>query len=434
MRMISPVDIIQRKRDGGEHSSRELEEFIAAFMAGKVADYQMSAWLMAALLRGLTLQETLALTDALLASGTRLDLADLGHPVVDKHSTGGVGDKVTMVLGPLMASCGAIFGKMSGRGLGHTGGTIDKLESIPGFLTTMDAAAFKRQLTDIGICVAGQSSDLAPADDRIYALRDVTATVESNPLIAASIVSKKLAGGAGAVVFDIKVGSGSFFKTKGHAHGVEHLMKVVGERRGLAVETVMSSMEQPLGHAVGNSLEVLEAAAALAGKGPSDLVEVVVALAASLLTHSDLGWDRQQALEEARSRLSRGEALGKFREWISRQGGDASFLEEPSLLPTARHRLPVTAGESGWIASIDALAVGRAVLDLGAGRRLKTDVIDHAAGAVLHLKVGDSVDAGRELATVHASELEKGLAAAASLRAAYRISATKVEPAPVLLD
>ncbi|MHB8857972.1 MAG: thymidine phosphorylase [Thermoleophilia bacterium] len=434
MTMISPVDIIQHKRDGGEHSQRELEEFIAAFMDGKVADYQMSAWLMAALLKGLTLDETLALTDALLASGTRLDLSDLGHPVVDKHSTGGVGDKVTMVLGPLMASCGAIFGKMSGRGLGHTGGTIDKLESIPGFRTTIDAAAFKQQLADIGICVAGQSSDLAPADDRIYALRDVTATVESNPLIASSIISKKLAGGAGAVVFDVKVGSGSFFKTKGHAHGVQHLMKAVGEMRGLAVETVLSSMEQPLGYAVGNALEVLEAAETLAGRGPDDLVEVVVALAASLLTHSDLGWDRQKALEEARSRLSRGEALGKFREWISRQGGDASFIDDPSLLPAARHRLPATAAGSGWIESIDAMAVGRAVLDLGAGRRLKTDVIDHAVGAVLRLKVGDSVSAGQELATVCASGREKGVSAVASIQDAYRISATKVEPASVLLD
>lgn len=431
--MIPPVDIIRRKRDGGEHAPGELAAFISAYMEGGVADYQMAAWLMAAVLKGLTLNETLELTDALLASGTRLDLSDIGRPVVDKHSTGGVGDKVTMVLGPLVASCGAYFGKMSGRGLGHTGGTVDKLESIPGFRTTIDAAGFKKQLGEIGICVAGQSRELAPADDRMYALRDVTATVESNPLVAASIISKKLAGGAQAVVFDIKVGRGSFFRTKGHAHGVEHLMREVGEKRGLAVETVMSSMEQPLGNAVGNSLEVLEAARTLAGEGPADLVEVVVALASRLLPLAGLGWDRAQAEEEARSRLSGGAALGKFCEWIGRQGGDASFIDDPSELPAARYRFPVTAAGSGWIESIDALAVGRAVLGLGAGRRVKEDVIDHAVGAVLHLKTGDRVQEGQELATVHASGQEEGLAAAASILSAYRISERKVEPASVLL-
>ena len=256
--------------------------------------------------------------------------------MVDKHSTGGVGDKVSMVLGPLVASCGAIFGKMSGRGLGHTGGTVDKLESIPGFRTTIDAADFKRQLEDIGLCIAGQSPELAPADDRLYALRDVTATVESNPLIAASIISKKLAGGAGAVVLDVKVGSGSFFKTVGHAHGVAHLMREVGAKRGLAVEAILTSMEQPLGYAVGNTLEVLEAVETLKGNGPADLVEVVVALAARLLSWSDLGWDQEQAAAEARERLASGSAIGKFEEWITRQGGDAAFIENPARADSGR--------------------------------------------------------------------------------------------------
>jgi pyrimidine-nucleoside phosphorylase len=432
--MISPVDIIQQKRDGGVHGAADLAEFIAAFMRGEVADYQMSAWLMAALLKGLNLEETLGLTDALLASGRRLDLSGLGRRVVDKHSTGGVGDKVSMVLGPLVASCGAVFGKMSGRGLGHTGGTVDKLESIPGFRTTVEAEAYVRQLREIGICIAGQCADLAPADYRIYALRDVTATVESNPLIAASIISKKLAGGAGAVVVDVKVGAGSFFRTKGHASGVAHLLREVGEKRGLAVETVMTSMVQPLGHAIGNALEVLEAVATLEGKGPRDLVEVVVALAARLLAQSDLGWSREQAETEARACLAKGSAVGKFREWVSYQGGDTSFIEDPAALREAPQQFSVSAASGGWVESIDALAAGRASLQLGAGRRTKEDTIDHAVGVVLRSKIGDRVEKGGELAVVHAAGIEKGEAAAASIQTAYVISEFETGPAPVFID
>lgn len=432
--MISPVDFIQHKRDGGEHSPEELAAFIESFMAGGVADYQMSAWLMAALLRGLTLDETLALTDALLASGSRLDLSALGRSVVDKHSTGGVGDKVTMVLAPLVASCGAVFGKMSGRGLGHTGGTIDKLESIPGFRTTLSAAEFARQLQDIGICVCGQSADLAPADNRLYALRDVTATVESNPLIAASILSKKLAGGASAVVIDVKVGAGSFFKTRGHASGVAHLMREVGARRGIGVEAIMTSMEQPLGYAVGNALEVREAVETLKGNGPADLAEVVIALAARLLHLSDLGWSHERAEAEARERLAAGGAIDKFREWIACQGGDTSFIDDPERLPSATYLATIGSPGEGWIESIDALAIGKAALALGAGRICMEDSVDHSVGLVLAAKSGDRVEVGEILATVHAPDDERAKAAAAAVQSAYRISAARVEPAFVLID
>lgn len=431
--MTSPVDIIQRKRDGGEHSAVELAGFIRAFMDGEVADYQMSAWLMAALLQGLSLSETMALTDALLDSGKRLDLSPLGRRVVDKHSTGGVGDKVTMVVGPLVASCGAVFGKMSGRGLGHTGGTIDKLESIPGFRTTLSAEEFIGQLGETGICVAGQSADLAPADNRLYALRDVTATVESNPLIAASIISKKLAGGAGAVVLDVKVGKGSFFKNLGHAHGVAHLMREVGERRGLAVEAIMTSMEQPLGLAVGNALEVLEAVETLRGKGPSDLVEVVVALGTRLLVLSDPGWEAPQAEAAARRALADGPALAKFREWITVQGGDASFIDDPAALSVASTEIGIQAPSQGWIEAIDALAVGRAAVELGAGRQYKDGSIDHSVGVRLKLKQGDPVLPGQALASVYATDKSKGQRAAGMIQEAYRISGSRVEPAPVLL-
>lgn len=431
--MISPVDIIQRKRDGGEHSPEEIAVFIQAFMAGEIADYQMSAWLMAALLKGLTMDETLALTDALLASGTRLDLTGLGRRVVDKHSTGGVGDKVSLVLAPLVASCGAVFGKMSGRGLGHTGGTVDKLESIPGFRTTLSADEFSRQLKETGICICGQSADLAPADNRLYALRDVTATVESNPLIAASILSKKLAGGASAVVLDVKVGKGSFFKTRGHAAGVAHLMREVGARRGIDVEAIMTSMEQPLGNAVGNTLEVLEAVETLKGNGPPDLVEVVVALASSLLHLSDLEWSPERAKSEARQRLADGGALGMFRKWVDFQGGDTDFIDEPDRLPVAAHTASVSSSSDGWVEAIDALAMGRGALALGAGRIHKDDLIDHSVGLLLAAKQGDRVQTGQELARVYAPDAASGEAMAVALQSAYRISVTRVESPPVMI-
>ncbi|GBE57155.1 pyrimidine-nucleoside phosphorylase [bacterium BMS3Abin01] len=427
------IDIIQRKRDGGHNTREDIKALIDGFMSGDLREYQMSAWLMAVFLKGLSLEETLALTDAIIASGRKLDLSRLGRRVVDKHSTGGVGDKVSIILGPLVAACGAVFGKMSGRGLGHTGGTVDKLEAIPGFQTALTPERFIGQLEQTGICIAGQSTQLAPADDRLYGLREVTATVESNPLTAASIMSKKIAAGAGVVVLDVKVGCGAFFRNKGQAAGVSYLMRQIGEANGMCVDTVMTAMDQPLGHAVGNALEVNEAVRTLAGEGPEDLVEVVMALAGRLLSRAVPDMDQQRAVSKAGAVLASGKALEKFREWIEAQGGDSSFMDEPELLPVAGYRSPVTAGETGFVQNVDALAVGRAVLGLGAGRRRKGEAVDHSVGAIINAKVGDRVEAGREIATVYGKTAGQAEQAAQAITRAYRFSGKQVAvPSPVL--
>ncbi len=425
------VDLIQRKRDGKELTSDEIGSFLDAYMGGEVAEYQMSAWLMAAFLKGLTLGETRSLMDAMIASGETLDLSPLGRTVVDKHSTGGVGDKVSLVLGPLVASCGAVFGKMSGRGLGHTGGTVDKLESIPGFRTTLDSGAFISQLQEVALCIAGQSPELVPADDRLYALRDVTATVDSNPLTAASIMSKKVAAGADVVALDVKVGSGAFFRNRGQAAGVAHLMQQLGEARGMQVVILMTSMEQPLGHAVGNAVEVREAIETLGGNGPGDLVELVTALAAELLSRAGLGLDREQAAQKAAACLESGAALEKMEQWIAAQGGDPACVREPEVLALAPVERTLKATTDGFVSSLDALTVGQAVFALGAGRRRRGDPVDHGVGAVVQAKVGDGVAAGQELATVYARSGAAADVAIAALGAAYSFSEERVEPPPV---
>lgn len=428
------IEMIYRKRDGKQLSGEEIGELLDGFMSGDVADYQMSAWLMAAFLKGLSLQETGALMDAMIATGETLDLSPLGKTVLDKHSTGGVGDKVTLVLAPLVASLGAVFGKMSGRGLGHTGGTVDKLESIPGFRTTLDGSAFLGQLQKHGICIAGQSLELVPADDRLYALRDVTATIESNPLTAASIMSKKIAAGANVVALDVKVGSGAFFKNRGQASGVAHLMRELGESHGMQVVTMMTSMEQPLGHAVGNAIEVREAIATLGGAGPGDLETLVIALAAELLGRASLGMDVRQARDEARDALKTGSALGKLEELIVAQGGDPSCVSDPALLELAPVQLAVRAPRTGYVARLDALKVGRAVFQLGAGRRRKGDRVDHAVGAQVHAKTGDEVGEGQALATVYARNTGDAESAALLIGKAYELTGEPVEPPPLILD
>ncbi|RJQ41832.1 MAG: thymidine phosphorylase [Gaiellales bacterium] len=420
--MADFAGLIQKKRDGGEHTGEELSQLVSGFMCGDMPDYQMSAWLMAVVFRGLTPAETLALNDAEVASGERLDLGVLGRPVVDKHSTGGVGDKVTMVLAPLVASCGVIFGKMSGRGLGHTGGTIDKLESIPGFVTEMGPERFRELLGTVGVCVAGQSSRLAPADGRIYALRDVTATVDSNPLVAASIMSKKIASGAAAVVMDVKMGRGAFIRNRGQAAGVFSLMKMIGEARGIAVRGIISPMDAPLGRAVGNALEVAEAVEALRGEGPPDLMAVVRKLAVLSLESSDAGLSGDAAGELLDQRLAEGAALAKFGEWVEAQGGDTAFIDNPGALPQASHVLTVRADRSGFVGVVDALEVGLAARDLGAGRLKKGDRVDSAVGVRIETVAGDEVSAGDLLASVHASSPESGAAAAARVAAAISIA------------
>lgn len=423
--MTDYVRLIEVKRDGREHTAVELQALVQGFMEGGMADYQMSAWLMAVVLRGMTYAETLALTDLTVASGSRLDLDVLGRQVVDKHSTGGVGDKVTLVLAPVVAACGAVFGKMSGRGLGHTGGTIDKLESIPGFRATIEPRDFIAQLRETGICVAGQSAAMVPVEKRLYALRDVTGTVASNPLIAASIMSKKIAAGAGMVVMDIKVGRGAFFQNRGQAAGVYHLMREIGAERGVRVMGIMSPMDQPLGHAVGNSLEVLEAVEALKGRGPHDLVAVAKRLAVIALEASDAGFEGEGAAAAVEDCLSGGAALEKFREWITAQGGDIRFIDEPERLPAAGFKIPVTAKRGGYVSLVDALAVGRAMPGLGAGRQRHDDVIDHTAGAIIFAKAGDEVAAGDRIAEVRAADRDRGLEAAAKIAAAYEFSREK---------
>lgn len=430
----SAIELIRKKRDGGELSFEEIEELVSGLLAGDIPDYQVAAWLMAAVLKGMSFSETLALTDVMVASGERIDLSRLGRTVVDKHSTGGVGDKVTLVLAPLVASCGAVFGKISGRGLGHTGGTVDKLESIPGFRTDLDAAAFRRQLEDIGICVTGQSSELVPADRRLYALRDVTATVESNPLVAASIMCKKIASGTSTVVMDVKMGRGAFFRNRGQAAGAFHLMRRIGTERGVVVKGIISPMDTPLGRAIGNSLEVLEAVEALRGEGPADLMAVVTRLAVIALGSSDLALAEDLAWEEVTRRLADGSALEVFRRWIAAQGGEPDFIEDPSALRAANQVMTVTAGEDGFVASIDALDIGRAALELGAGRIRKGDVIDHAVGVILDVKPGDEVEVGSPVARLHVNDESRAEAAARLVEGAFSYSKETKHSRSAIID
>lgn len=422
---VRPVDVILRKRQGLEHDAEELDAFLHAYLAGDVPDYQVSAWLMAVCWRGMTDRETAALTSVMAHSGEVLDLGDLPH-TVDKHSTGGVGDKTSLVLAPLLAAAGATVAKMSGRGLGHTGGTIDKLESIPGFTTALDERAFLAQARSVGVVITGQSKALAPADGRLYALRDATATVESLPLIASSIMSKKLAGGAGSIVLDVKVGSGAFFETVEEARGLAETMIAIGRHAGRNMRAVLSSMAQPLGLAIGNALEVNEAVACLRGRGPTDLRELCLALADDVLDATGLPTSRRR-LEAL---LDGGQAYERFERWIAAQGGDVGALDALELAPG---REPVRAERSGSLAKLDALALGKAANMLGAGRSRKGDKVDAGVGVVLHAKVGDPLTAGEPIATLYHRN-GKGLEAARTLaRSAVRIG-DAAQAAPLLLE
>jgi len=390
---LSALDAIIEKRSGGEHSDSTLAALVDGFVAGTVPDYQLAAWLMAVCWQGMTERETAALTMAMARSGDILDLSGLDH-TVDKHSTGGVGDKTTLVLAPLLAALGGTVAKMSGRGLGHTGGTIDKLESIPGFSSDLDEERFLRQAQEVGVAVTGQSRDLAPADGLIYALRDVTGTVESLPLIASSIMSKKLAGGAKSIVLDVKVGSGAFMRTVKEARELALAMTRIGRHAGLNVSAILSNMSEPLGLAVGNAIEVREAIECLQGGGPSDLRELCVVLAGQVLTATGLPGSE----ERVTLALDDGSAFERFERWIEAQGGDLTAAASLTLAPDqALLRAPRT----GQLAEIEARAVGRAAGLLGGGRSRKGDKLDHGVGVLLHAKVGDSVTAGDAIATVY---------------------------------
>lgn len=405
---------IAEKRDAHAHDDADLEAFVRGVADGTVPDEQAAAWLMAVVFRGLTDRETGVLTEAMADSGARLDLSDLPH-TADKHSTGGVGDKTTLVLAPLLATLGATVAKASGRGLGHTGGTIDKLEAIPGYRAALDEAAFRAQAREVGVVVAGQSASMAPADGVLYALRDATATVASPPLIAASVMSKKLAGGAASIVLDVKVGRGAFMKDLEAGRDLARRMRAIGVHAGRNVAVVLSGMEQPLGRTVGNALEVREAIETLEGGGPPDLRELVLVLAREVLAASGLPADPATVAAP----LDDGRARATFDRWIAAQGGD---LAHPDALALAPDAVTLEADTDGVVAELDALAVGRAVRALGGGRAAKGDAVDLGVGVTLAAKVGDAVSAGAPLLTIHHRD-GRGLdAARTALAAAVRIA------------
>jgi pyrimidine-nucleoside phosphorylase len=425
------TDIIAKKRDGGELSREEIEFFIQGYTQGEIPDYQASAWLMAVYLRGMSDRETLDLTMAMAHSGDMLDLGDIAPITVDKHSTGGVGDKVSLVVAPLVAACGMPVAKMTGRGLGFTGGTVDKLESIPGYRTNLSDAEFRAQIEKIGVVLTGQSADLAPADRKLYALRDVTGTVSSIPLIVSSIMSKKIAAGADAIVLDVKVGLGAFMKTLKEAEELAEAMVRLGTQVGRRVVGLISDMNQPLGWAVGNALEVKEAITTLHEGGPADLREHCLVVASEMLVLSGKAADTSDALTLALETLSSGAAWQKFKELVRAQGGDVRAIEEPERLPQARLIEPVPAPRSGYLAELNAVEVGEAVVELGGGRERKGDPVDHSVGVVVHYKVGDLVQKDTPLFTVHASDEEKLAAARERVLAAHTFSDMPVQRLPI---
>jgi pyrimidine-nucleoside phosphorylase len=429
--VIRAAELIERKRNGGELSGEEIGELVLAYARDDIPDYQMAAWCMAVYFRGLTGAETFALTDAMISSGERLDLAAaLGRRVVDKHSTGGVGDKTSIAVGPIVAACGVPFGKMSGRGLGHTGGTLDKLESIPGFRVELTTEEFVQQVREVGLAIVGQSAGLVPADKKLYALRDVTATVDIVPLIASSIMSKKLAAGADAIVLDVKVGDGAFMKTLDDARSLAEQMADLGRRAGKEVVCLLTDMDQPLGRAVGNALEVREALATIRGEGPGDFTELVVDSCARLLALSDLGVDLDEGRRRVERAIADGSAGAAYERWVRAQGGSP----DPEALPTAPVRVAVPAPRDGLVRRVGALAVGNAALELGAGRRTKADRVDHAVGVLCFAKRGDTVLAGDDLAEVHAADADAAAAAVDEVLAAYEIGDDAPEERGILLD
>ncbi len=424
------VELIERKRNGEEIPAAELRELVAAYARDEVPDYQAAALLMAIWFRGLSPAETSALTEAMVGSGETVDLAArLGRRVVDKHSTGGVGDKTTIAVGPVVAACGALFGKMSGRGLGHTGGTLDKLESIPGFHVELSTEELVRQVREIGLAVAGQSAELVPADGKLYALRDVTATIDEVSLIAASIMSKKIACGPSGLVLDVKVGEGTFMRTQEDARRLAEAMRRLSEGAGMDVVCLLTDMEQPLGCAVGNALELREARETLAGGGPSDFRELVVAAATHLLALSDLGLDESAAQQRATASLDDGSALAMYERWVRAQGGDPN----PELLPRAPVVRQVPASSSGFVRRVRARQVAGVAMALGAGRERKEDPVDHAVGVVCHAKRGDRVERDEPLAEIHARDEAAAESAQAALLAAYEIG-DEPDSRPLVLD
>jgi len=404
---VRAVDIIQRKRDGLELGREEIDFLVAGFAQSRVPDYQASAFAMAVFFQGMTAAETLALTESMMRTGEVLDFQDLPGPKADKHSTGGVGDKTSLILAPLAAACGVNVPMISGRGLGHTGGTLDKLESIPGFRVRLSLGEFKAVLAKARVALIGQTPEIAPADRKLYALRDVTATVESRPLIAASIMSKKMAEGIDALVLDVKTGDGAFMKSLADSKALAETMVEIGRGMGKKVAALITDMEQPLGRSVGNALEVVEALDTLKGRGPKDLESLSLELAAWMVQLGGVTQSLDTARARVRDALDSGKGFRKFREIVELQGGDPRVCDDPQLLPKAREVIPITAEKDSRVTGIGCRAVGQAAMLLGAGRETVDSVIDPAVGLVLHKKVGDLVIAGETLLTLHVNDRKR---------------------------
>jgi len=431
---MQATDIIIKKRDKKELTREEINFFIHGFTVGDIPDYKASAWAMAIMLNGMTDREVTDLTLAMVNSGETLDMSQLVGISVDKHSTGGVGDKTSLVVLPIVAACGLPVAKMSGRGLGFSGGTLDKLESIPGFRTDLTPAEVKRQLREIGLVLTGQSKSLAPADGKLYALRDVTGTVPSIPLIASSIMSKKIAAGSQAIVLDVKIGLGAFMKDLPSARKLGNLMTRIGELAGRKVVVFLSDMNQPLGNAIGNSLEVQEAIASLQGKGPADLMEHCKVLSAQMLFMGEIFDDVDEANKMIDIAIKDGSALNKFSELIQAQGGDASYIDNPEKFPKAQYVEDVPAFENGYLATINARLFGEASVLLGAGRKAKGDPIDHSVGIVVHKKVGDNIHRGDCLYTIYANDKSNLMESKKYLEFAVEVEKEKVDPLPLFYE
>lgn len=425
-------DLIMTKRNGGALSQDEIRYMVNSYTAGEIPDYQMSAMMMAIYFNGMTEEETLSLTMAMAESGDTLDLSGIAGVKVDKHSTGGVGDKTSLALTPMVAACGVKVAKMSGRGLGHTGGTIDKLESFPGFSTEIEIDAFERNVNEIGISIMGQTKDLAPADKKLYALRDVTATVDQISLIASSIMSKKLASGADAIVLDVKTGSGAFMKTLPDSVALAEEMTRIGNGAGRKTIAVISDMDQPLGFAVGNILEVQEAIATLRGEGPQDFTQLCLCLGSYMLVAAGKADDVKQAENMLKEVIENGKALEKLAEFVKAQGGDPSYVYQPQKFETARVQKEIPAPQAGYIQKIVCDEIGICSLILGGGRETKESSIDLSVGLMLHKKVGDKVEKGESLATIYANDERKCEQATERFLAAYTITDEKKETEPLI--
>jgi pyrimidine-nucleoside phosphorylase len=425
------VDIIIKKRDHGELTQKEIEYFIRGVTTQEIPDYQISAWTMAVFLNGMTERETTDLTLAMAHSGDLLDLSGVVPLAVDKHSTGGVGDKTSLVVEPIVAACGLPVGKMSGRGLGFSGGTLDKLESIPGYRTNLSREEFLKQLANVGLVLTGQSADLAPADGRLYAIRDVTGTVDSIPLIAASIMSKKIAAGAQAIVLDVKIGLGAFMATLADGQRLANQMVAIGKLSGRKVVALLSDMNQPLGYAIGNALEVKEAIETLQGGGPADFLQHCLEVASQMLLIGGKVGNITAARRMAADAISSRRAWERFRTLVMSQGGDILTIDKPELLPEAKYIKTIKTTRRGHILGIDAREFGETAVGLGAGRERKTDLIDHAVGIVLHVKVGESIEPGQALYSVHANDQARLKTAVSRLEKAIQWSELPVQPLPL---